>query len=406
MPQKKQKFTLMLLIIITGVVILYVYSTFTKKPKPPHLEQAQLKEEAQREEQVIPVRAFKVTKSDFVDTFPSMGTVKGVSEVNLKFESTGIIEAINFKVGDMIRRGDVIAALSQKEAQLNIEYNKSKLKTAQAEMQAGKKKLEVYQKLYEAGSIIKAKLDEVSQEYEVAKSKVETAKLEVEHSENELDKTSLFAPIDGVLTSKDAETGELVNPNAKVATLTDISAVYVEIGITEKDIEKIKLGQSAKVNVDTYPDKDFFGAVDKVFPQIEGRSRTMTVKIRLDNKDMLIKPGMFARASISVYEKKGALLLPAGALRKKEDAYYVFVVKKEEGKKDTAGQRSIKPGYRTIEYAVIEEGLNDGELVITESQGELKDNSLCEVLEVQGESDEEQKPEEEIKKPSLEEQET
>ncbi|MBM3253854.1 MAG: efflux RND transporter periplasmic adaptor subunit, partial [Candidatus Omnitrophica bacterium] len=328
-------------------------------------------------------------------------------EVNLKFEATGIVEAINFKEGDIIKKSDVIATLNQREAQLNIEYTKSKLKTAQAEVQAIKKKLEVYQKLYEAGSIIKAKLDEISQEYEVAKSRVETSKLEVEHSENQIEKTSLFAPIDGVLISKEVEIGELANPNTKIATLVDISSIYVELGITEKDIEKIKVGQAVKVNVDTYPDRDFFGTVDKIFPQIEGRSRTLTVKVKLENKDMLIKPGMFARVSIKIYEKKDAILIPIGALRGKEGVYSVCVVKKEggekeiteestkgtveEGKKGVAEEnirgvveeRPVKPEYRTIENAVIGEGLSEGELVVTEYQGELKDKSLCEVLEIQ-----------------------
>lgn len=407
MPDQKQKqkpkFVFMLLIIVGGIVVLYAYNTLIKKPKPPGMDEARLKEEiAKEEEQLIPVRVFKASRQDFIDYFPSMGIAKGVAEVNLKFETTGIIEAIYFKVGDSIKRGDVIAALNQRDAQLNIEYNKSKLKTAQAEMQAAKKKQEVYQKLYEAGSIIKAKLDEVNQEYEIAKSKVETAKLEVEHSENELEKTSLFAPIDGVLTSKEVEVGELANPNTKIGTLVDINSVYVEIGITEKDIERIKMGQAVKVNVDTYPEKDFYGRVDKIFPQIEGRSRTLTVKIKLDNKDMLIKPGMFARALINVYEKKNAILIPIGAIRQKEDAYFVFVVEKNEQEKDEARLRTLNLAYRTIENAIIEEGVNEGELVVFEQQGELKDKSPCEVLEVQESETGEEKPKgEEIKQPTL-----
>ncbi len=407
-PVKKPKFMLMLLIIVAGIVVLYAYNTLIKKPKPPGMDEAKLKEEMTKEEQqAIPVRVFKAARQDFTDYFPSMGTVKGVAEVNLKFETTGIVEAINFEEGDVIKKGDVIASLNQRDAQLNIEYNKSKLKTAQAEMQAAKKKQEVYQKLYEAGSIIKAKLDEVNQEYEIAKSKIETAKLEVEHSENELEKTSLFAPIDGVLTSKEVEVGELANPNTKIGSLVDISSVYVEIGITEKDIERIRMGQNVKVNVDTYPGRDFYGSVDKIFPQIEGRSRTLTVKIKLDNKDMLIKPGMFARALINIYEKKGAILIPIGAIRQKEDNYFVFVVEKNQQEKDEAKLRTIKIAYRTIENAIIEEGVSEGELVVFEQQGELKDKSPCEVLEVQESETKEEKPEgEEIKQPKVEGEET
>ncbi len=393
---KNKKFPFVILIIVLGLGAFYAYNTFLKKADvSPGADPDMLNEEMMREEKisVIPVRVFKVAKSDFVDTFPSMGTIKGIREVNLRFESSGIIEAMNFKEGDLVKRSDVIAALSMRDAQLNIEYNESKLKTVQAEQKAAKKKMEVYQKLYEAGSIIKAKLDEVRQEYDVLKTKVKTAKLEVEHSENELDKRTLFAPIDGILSSKESEVGELANPNTKIATLTDISSVYVEIGITERDIEKIKLGQKVKVSVDTYPDVDFFGKIDNIFPQVEGKSRTMTVKIKLENSDMMLKPGMFARVAINIYEKKDALLVSSGALRKQDEAYFVFVVNKEEDKQEESNQEETKqdivlkkvvePGYRTIEYVILEKGVSEGDLVVTEYQGDLKDKSPCEVLEVQ-----------------------
>ncbi|MFH0838639.1 MAG: efflux RND transporter periplasmic adaptor subunit [Candidatus Omnitrophota bacterium] len=413
MPLKKKKLFFMVFIVIAGVLILYAYNTFIRKPKPLK-EEGVKKEEVQKEEQIIPVRVFKVAKQDFVDYFPSMGTAKGAAEVNLKFEATGAIEALNYKEGDVIKRGDVIATLNQRDAQLNIEYNKSKLKTAQAETQAVKKRLEVYQKLYEAGSIIKAKLDEITQEFEVAKSKVETAKLEVEHAENELEKQSLFAPIDGVLTAKDVEIGELANANTKVGTLSDLSVMYIEIGLTESDIEKIKVGQTAKLNFDTYPNQEFNGVIDNIFPQIEGKSRTLTVKIKVDNKDLLIKPGMFSRVAIKIFEKKDALLIPVGALRGKEGKYFLFLAKQEgaapqqEDKKEEPGkyvalQREVKPEYRTIESAVIKEGLSEGDLVVTESQGELKDKSPCEVLEIQESgSKESQKTESENEQPMLE----
>ena len=86
----------------------------------------------------------------------------------------------------------------------------------------------------------------------------------------ELDKTYLYSPIDGVMGSRDAEIGEFINTNIKVASLYDTRTVIAEMGIIEKDISRIALGQKAKVNVDTYPGVTFEGKIENIAPIIAG----------------------------------------------------------------------------------------------------------------------------------------
>ncbi len=344
------------------------------------------------EEEATPVKIFKVKKTDFKDTLPCIGNVKGFKEVDLKFQVVGIIESFNFEEGEKIQEGDIIASLVQRDALLKLKYT---------EIESNKN-----QKLFEIGAISQMKLDQSKLEYESAKS--------------ELDKTNIYAMSNGLLGSRLIDVGSYVTPNDKVGVFVDINKVYAEFSIIEKDVPKIALGQKAEIFVDAYPNKSFSGTVDRISPIIEGRSRTENIKIELDNKEGLLKPGMFIRALIATYEKKDAIVIPASGLKKKEAEYFVYVVNKEEPKKAIPAERGkekpkkktwpfgkkkkeepkpetkekepefgivevkpIKLGYMTQDLVEVGEGLKEDDMIIIEIQEEFKDKTKVEIQEVQ-----------------------
>lgn len=341
-------------------------------------------EETPQETKVTPilVRTFKVKRTDFSDSLPVMGTVKGKTEVELRFEIEGIIKSINFREGEKIKKTDLVACLNPVDAQLKLEYAKNKLASAQAAYQSSLKKLEVHNKLYEAGAIIKSKLEEIELDCESAKFQLETIKTELELAKNELAKTNLYAPIDGVMGPRDAEEGEFVTSQDTVSSLLEIDDVLVEVGIVERDIEKIKLGQKAEIFVDAYPNIVFEGKVDNIFPVVEGKSRTLTTKIKVHNPEGILLPGMFSRAEISIIELKDALIIPSTGLiltKGKTTLSPVipgqsFEMGKDEMETGTIQLRQVTIGYMTRDYVQITEGLDEGDLVVIEAQGELKDS--------------------------------
>ncbi len=330
-------------------------------------------------EELILVKVYKVARRDFDDSMPSLGTIKGYREMDLKFEVNGVVDSINFREGEEVREGDIIASLDQYDALLKLKYSKIEL--------------DKNKKFHEIGSIVKSRLEQAELEYESAKS--------------DLDKTYLYAPRDGVLGTRDAEVGEFVTTNDKIVTLIDDSDIFVEIGVITRDIGKVKIGQNAKVSVDTYPDTDFKGKVDNVSPVVEGRTRTQTTKIRVDNPERLLLPGMFARVLIDIYSKKDAIVIPNSALNKGEEGYVTFVVHKleseeeieaelfdkeggpealieeEAGEEGIAEERPILFEYRSSDFSVIKEGLEEGELVVVETQEKLRDKMKVIITEVQ-----------------------
>lgn len=327
----------------------------------------------------IPVRTFKAARIEFTDLLPVLGTVRGQSEVELKFEVNGILKAVNFREGDLVQKGQTLAALDDREAHLKLEYAESKRQTAEAQLKLAKKRLSVNEQLYRLGAIILPKFEESQIEVEQAQTQVETAVKEANLAQNELTRVVLKAPIDGVIGTRQVDVGEYVTPQAVVATLMEVSSVYVEVGIIERDIERIRLGQRAKVTVDSLPNTTFEGRVDNLAPLIEGKSRTLTAKVKVENSQGQLLPGMFARCEIAVFEKPNALVVPTAALKDADgDGKFESVFVTEA---DKAVLKPITLGYLTTDYAEITQGLEEGQQVVTEARGNLKEGSAVTFLE-------------------------
>lgn len=352
------------------------------------------------EEEAVPVKVFKVKKTDFKDTLPAIGNIKGFKEVDLRFQVSGVIESFNFEEGEKIQEGDIIASLIQRDALLKLKY---------AEIELSKNT-----KLFELGGISQMKMDQSKLEYESAKS--------------DLDKTNIYAPSNGLLGTRVMDVGSYVNPgstNDKIGSFVEADKVYAEFAIIEKDVPKVALGQKAEIFVDAYPTKTFSGVIDRLAPIIEGRSRTENIKIELDNKEGLLKPGMFVRALIATYEKKDVVVIPSSGLKKKENDYIAYLVRKEEPKETPSedvktskkakkgfwpfgkkkeeprpevgpaapqekpaeyGNIEIKPlklGYMTQDLVEVEDGLSEDDMIVVEIQEEFKDKARVEIAEVQ-----------------------
>ena len=397
--KNKKRFIIISIIVVIAIIVVGKMASnlqkvfFKKKP-------AVTGKAVTFEDEAIPVKVFKVKKTDFKDTLPAIGNIKGYKEVDLRFQVAGVIESFNFEEGEKVQEGDIVASLVQRDQLLKLKY---------AEVELNKNK-----KLYEIGSINQIKLDQAKLEYESAKS--------------DLDKTNIYAMSNGLLGQKTMDVGSYINPgssNDKVGTFVSIEKVYAEFNIIEKDVPKVTLGQKVDVFVDAYPNKSFSGVIDRIAPIIEGRSRTENVKVEIENKEEVLKPGMFVRGLIYTYEKKDALVVPASALKKKEAEYFAYVVTKEEpkekpaeepkkeekkkgfqlpfGKKKEAPKaetgkpevqekepeygtvevRKLKLGYMTQDLVEVEEGLAEDEMIVVEAQEEFKDKARVEISEVQ-----------------------
>ena len=355
---------------------------------PARQEEPPAQQQAPSEPAPIMVRVFKMKPTDFHDFLPVMGTVKGKTEIELKFEIPGVIKKIYFKEGEKVRKSALIAYLVPDDAKLKLKYARNKFISAQAAYESSLKKYEINQKLFEVGAIIKSKMEEAELDARSAKAQVDTAKAEEDLAKNDFRKVFLYSTKDGVMGPREAEEGEFVTSQDKMGTLFEISEVYIEVGIVERDINKVRLGQKASIYVDAYPTRVFEGTVDSVYPIIEGKSRTLTAKIKVDNKEGLLMPGMFSRAEISIADLKQVLIIPTSSIMQAGGGkILVPVVPKttlrtgEDGiQTGTVQIRRVVQGYATNDYVQVAQGLGEDDLIIIETQGELKDNAKVKIV--------------------------
>lgn len=328
------------------------------------------------------VKVFKVKKEDYRDVLSTNGTVKGTSEVELKFEISGRIASFNFREGDLVAEGEIIVSLDAADVMTRLRHSKSKLESINTRHLAAREKVNVYRELYEMGAIIEAKMKEIEYSAASMKAEVETARSEVVLAQSHLEKTVIVAPADGVMGMRQIEVSDIVSPNDNVGIFLEVKNVFVEMGVIEKDIKKISMRQKVKVKVDAYPEEIFWGEIDNISKMIRGETRTLPVKVKLSNPGQKLLSGMYADCEIFLAEFKDQIIIPSASIIKLGKMEIAPLVLREGGENDGIIElRKIETGYSSS-YTVIKDGLRIDDLVVMETQQPLKDGMKVKIIEV------------------------
>lgn len=417
------------ILIGTGILLLLFFakSCFFKKDQAgkASLEQV-VSEKSSKEEGPIPVKGFKVGRFNFEDSLNALGTIKGAVEFKLSFEIPGTISSINYREGERYEEGALLVSLKQDDILLRLKRSQADLNKAQTQAQIAREKVKDHDKLYAMGAITKSTLENVNLELESSEYEAEAARLEVKANESMLEKSNLYAPSAGMIGELNIEEGETVTQNTLLGSHVNTEFVYAEFGIVERDVNKIALGQKARVFIDAYPDKTFEGVIENIAPVVAGTSRTATARVRIENPERLLLPGMFARIRILLYSKKNTLVLPTDAIQGAEGEQSVYVIHldedaqaaeggaelapeevpnpksskkkskeqlaaeedaaEEKARNKTVGsveKRAITVGYTRPDYSQIDAGVSEGEVIAISGLERLEDSKKVRLLETQ-----------------------
>ena len=381
-------------IIITLLLITCATAAFSQqknkaKEKRLGLPKGMLPEE-------VSVMVFEVKQMPkFREITPIMGTFKPSEQIELKFPERGIVKEVYVKEGDSIEKGDILAELEEREFILKKEYADNKYKSEQSLLQSMRKEYEIKKSLHEKGAILKEKLEELGLKIEAQGYKTESSKKELELAKDSLTKIKLFSNIKGKVEKKEIEPGEFVGPEVKAFTLIKIDRVYAEAGITEKDISKIKKNLEAEIQVDAYPDDLFKGIITNISAIVFGSSRTLTVKIEIDNAsyDYKILPGMFLRGEIILVELADVYVIPTDTLlelAKNTYAVYTLTPTEDYSRRDleegvvkgTINLDRVTLSYKGSDYSCVK-GLKDNKFVIIRSEGSLMPGITGKIINVE-----------------------
>lgn len=331
-------------------------------------------------DEVVPVKVFQVGRFNYEDTLNALGTIKGAVEFKLSFEVPGLISSINYREGERYEEGALLISLRQDDILLRLKRAQAEMNKAEAESNIVKRKVEDQQKLFEIGAIPQSTLDNTGLEFDKANFALEGARLEVKANEILLEKSNLYAPSKGMIGELLVEEGEAVTPNTLLGTHIMTEYVYAQFGVVERDVSKIRLGQKARVFVDAYPDKTFEGVAENIAPVVAGKSRTATVRVRLENPEDLLLPGMFTRVRILLYSKKNTIAIPTDSIQGEPGQQFIYVANATD---NVAEKRAVTVGYTRPDYSQIDSGISEGELVMTTGLEQLEDKKKIKILETQ-----------------------
>ncbi len=330
--------------------------------------------------EVIPVKAYKVGRYNYEDPLNQLGTIKGAMEFKLSFEIPGVISSINYKEGERYEEGALLVSLRQDDILLQLKKSQAEFNKAEAESKIAEDKVNEHKKLFAMGAIPQSTLDKVKLELDSKKYEMEAARIQMKAHEAMLEKSNLYAPSAGMIGQLNVEEGEAITANTLLGTHVMTEYVFAEFGVGEKDVNKIALGQKARVFVDAYADKNFEGVIENVAPLVTGTSRTATARVRVENPEGLLLPGMFCRIRILLYSKKNTLVVPTDALQGKEGEQFVYVIHSD---KNTVEKRPVVIGYTRADYSQVDAGVSEGELIAANNLERLQDGKQVRVAETQ-----------------------
>ncbi|MCY6369053.1 efflux RND transporter periplasmic adaptor subunit [Clostridium ganghwense] len=242
-----------------------------------------------------------------------------------------------------------------------------------------KTSLESAQKAYDLmiNSINEENVEKAQKQLEQAKLNKERLEIALKNAQNKLNDTIIKSPIDGVISKKQIEAGEMVGNNSIPFEIVQTDKVYVDAKLSEQYIDEIKKNSSAEIYIDSVSDKAFKGQIKYVSPAADERELTYLVRIEVDNKQNLLNPGMFCEAHFNVENKSNAVLVPTEAVLQEEGKNYVFIAKENS----LAQKIVVKTGLQNEKNTEILSGLKGEEIIITKGQNYLKDGGSIKVVE-------------------------
>ena len=361
---------------------------------------------------IDPSKLAKVEKGDLAKSVVATGKIEPITKVEIKSKASGIVKKLYVEYGDRVKAGQKLAELDRVEIEAQVRSQTANVEAAEANLRSTKADydrakvdaegpdLPMLQRAYERakkmakeGVVSEANLDDAQKAYELAINKqsvakaqlgvlkakiaqsdaqVQSAHAQLKQLEEQLSYTTIYAPIDGLVLSRDVEVGDAVSSilvlgssATLVMTIGDVSEVYVKGKVDESDIGKVYLGQPARIKVESFKDKTFTGKVTKISPMGVEKDNVTTFEVRvsINNPGGELKAAMTANAEIILDEHKNVLIIPEGAVIYDKDKK-AFVEQpdpqQKEGKKKIAVNLGISNGAK----AEVLSGLKEGDQVV------------------------------------------
>ncbi|ALG69389.2 efflux RND transporter periplasmic adaptor subunit [Beggiatoa leptomitoformis] len=316
---------------------------------------------AQQPPPAMPVEATPVQVDTVIIDATAIGTLKAEESVVIRSELDGRIQTLHVMEGQTVEKGKPLVVLDDSEYRAQLAESAATVNLNALNFERSKDMLNK-----NLGS---------RQTYDEAKAKLDESRARQSLIQVSLDKTRIPAPFSGILSLRNISEGAYIKAGEDLVTLVDINTIKIDFRVSERYLTQIKSGQAVNLRVDAYPNEVFQGQLYASDPRVDEDTRTILLRARVANPARKLLPGMFARVSLLLEERKNAIVIPEQAIVPQGNDSFVFklVDNKAQLTKVILGKR------RTGDVEVVE-GLTTSDVVVTDGQIKLRNGADVRVI--------------------------
>lgn len=318
----------------------------------------------------VTVEAARVELARLSDDTQAVGSLRSRRGVVLRPEVSGRITQLNFTDGQRVRKGQVLVQFDDQLPLAQVQQSQAELSIARANQKRN-------QELVAQNFISQRSLDESAANLQVAEAKLSLAKATAA-------RLKIVAPFDGIAGIRLVNVGDYLKDGADIVNIEDIEAIFVDFRLPERFQNKVKRGQTAMLDIDALPGRAYAAQIQAIDPLIDANGRSIGIRGCIDNRQLQLRPGMFARVNTVFGVRENARVVPEEAIVPQGGRQFVIKLLDGPNEQTRVTKRvEVKVGLRSPGKVEILEGLEPGDTVVATGQQRVqKDGTVVSMVEV------------------------
>lgn len=304
-----------------------------------------------------------------------IGTVEPWRASTVAAEVSGRVDSLEVRRGDTVRIDDVLARLGKGDLLFRLDAARARMNATLVRLEKATDDLERSEKLFKRQAISAKEYKDARLRVEELKEDLAVTKAEISQIEDELDKKTVRAPFDGIVTRELTEIGQWVNKGGDIVHLVDLSVVRIMVDTPEKYVANIKIAEEVTVKIDALPNQSFKGKIHAIIPEGNREAHLFPVEIHLKNKDLAIKGGMLARIKFSLGLLRNVTMVHKDAVITRGTRTYLFV--EDQG---TVKQVFVTTGQAKGEFIEVRGPLKEGEMVVIRGNERIRGGQPVQIV--------------------------
>lgn len=281
---------------------------------------------ADRPLELIPAEVHTIKPRGLVDVVRFTGTTQPIDQTIVKGRVSGRLAEVLVREGDRVTEGQVLARFETTELQAKMNERQSALEAARADARWTARDRSDKETLANRNIVSQSAADQARATAENRASMVAVAEAQLDVARKNLADAEVKAPFDGVVGERIANQGESLPIDGKILALLDTSHVEIAAQMPAADVIRMKVGQTAQVNLEGFGDRVFSGKITRISPTTQPGSRSIPVYVEIVDRHEALRGGLFGTGTVTVAEKGHALAVPSSAMRKDDQGDYVLIV--------------------------------------------------------------------------------